>query len=110
MSRPALEVADIFRDHGAARRIIGTYSCRMYVTSGMITISIGNTTVIARGMGEPAAAIEPGDGALGQGPMDQQFGPLLYTISVWALPAIIAITFHEAAHGFVALRFGDDTA
>jgi hypothetical protein len=34
--------------------------------------------------------------------MNQQFGPLLYTISVWALPAIIAITFHEAAHGFVA--------
>src|ERR1700688_324387 len=29
--------------------------------------------------------------------MIQQFGPLLYTISVWALPAIIAITFHEAA-------------
>ncbi len=42
--------------------------------------------------------------------MNQQFGPLLYTISVWALPAIIAITFHEAAHGFVALHFGDDTA
>src|SRR6516164_1047339 len=42
--------------------------------------------------------------------MNPQFGPLLYTISVWALPAIIAITFHEAAHGFVALRFGDDTA
>jgi hypothetical protein len=42
--------------------------------------------------------------------MNQHFGPLLYTISVWALPAIIAITFHEAAHGFVALRFGDDTA
>jgi Zn-dependent protease len=42
--------------------------------------------------------------------MNQQFGPLLYTISVWALPAIIAITFHEAAHGFVARLFGDDTA
>jgi Zn-dependent protease len=42
--------------------------------------------------------------------MNQQFGPLLYTISIWALPAIIAITFHEAAHGFVARRFGDDTA
>jgi Zn-dependent protease len=42
--------------------------------------------------------------------MNQQFGPLLYTISVWALPAIIAITFHEAAHGFVARFFGDDTA
>ena len=42
--------------------------------------------------------------------MNQQFGPLLYTISIWALPAIIAITFHEAAHGFAALRSGDDTA
>jgi Zn-dependent protease len=42
--------------------------------------------------------------------MDQQFGPLLYTISIWALPAIIAITFHEAAHGFAARLFGDDTA
>ena len=42
--------------------------------------------------------------------MNQQFGPLLYTISVWALPAIIAITFHEAAHGFVAYLLGDDTA
>jgi Zn-dependent protease len=42
--------------------------------------------------------------------MNQQFGPLLYTISIWALPAIIAITFHEAAHGFIARFFGDDTA
>jgi hypothetical protein len=42
--------------------------------------------------------------------MSQQFGPLLCTISIWALPAIIAITFHEAAHGFAALRLGDDTA
>src|ERR1700688_2682927 len=42
--------------------------------------------------------------------MIQQFGPLLYTISIWALPAIIAITFHEAAHGFAARLFGDDTA
>jgi Zn-dependent protease len=42
--------------------------------------------------------------------MNQQFGPLLYTISIWALPAIIAITFHEAAHGFAARMLGDDTA
>jgi Zn-dependent protease len=42
--------------------------------------------------------------------MNQQFGPLLYTISIWALPAIIAITFHEAAHGFAARLLGDDTA
>src|SRR5260370_668913 len=42
--------------------------------------------------------------------MNQQFGPLLYTISIWALPAIAAIIFHEAAHGFAARLFGDDTA
>jgi Zn-dependent protease len=34
----------------------------------------------------------------------------LYDISVWVLPLVIAITFHEAAHGFVAHHFGDDTA
>jgi Zn-dependent protease len=33
-----------------------------------------------------------------------------YDISVWVLPLIFAITFHEAAHGFVAHRLGDDTA
>ncbi|MBL6933185.1 MAG: site-2 protease family protein [Rhodospirillales bacterium] len=35
---------------------------------------------------------------------------LMFTVSVWALPLLIAITFHEAAHGFVAWRLGDDTA
>ena len=34
----------------------------------------------------------------------------LYDISVWVLPLVIAITFHEAAHGFVAHQLGDDTA
>jgi Zn-dependent protease len=34
----------------------------------------------------------------------------LYTVSVWVLPLVIAITFHEAAHGFVAHRLGDNTA
>jgi Zn-dependent protease len=34
----------------------------------------------------------------------------LYQISIWALPVILAITFHEAAHGFVARKLGDDTA
>ena len=33
-----------------------------------------------------------------------------YGLSVWVLPLIIAITFHEAAHGFVAHRLGDNTA
>jgi Zn-dependent protease len=34
----------------------------------------------------------------------------LYAVSVWVLPLVIAITFHEAAHGFVAHHFGDNTA
>ncbi len=33
-----------------------------------------------------------------------------YDVSVWILPLVIAITFHEAAHGFVARHFGDNTA
>ncbi len=37
-------------------------------------------------------------------------GGLLYAVTVWAIPVIIAITFHEAAHGFVAHLLGDDTA
>jgi Zn-dependent protease len=34
----------------------------------------------------------------------------LYSVSVWILPLLFAITFHEAAHGFVAHRLGDNTA
>ncbi len=34
----------------------------------------------------------------------------LYGLSVWVLPLLIAITFHEAAHGFVAHALGDNTA
>jgi Zn-dependent protease len=34
----------------------------------------------------------------------------MYAASTWVIPVIIAITFHEAAHGFVALHFGDETA
>jgi Zn-dependent protease len=34
----------------------------------------------------------------------------LYDLSVWVLPLIIAITFHEAAHGLVAHALGDNTA
>ena len=35
---------------------------------------------------------------------------LLYTASIWVLPAVTAITLHEAAHGWVAWKLGDDTA
>jgi Zn-dependent protease len=34
----------------------------------------------------------------------------VYIISVWLLPVLIAITFHEAAHGYVARYLGDETA
>jgi Zn-dependent protease len=34
----------------------------------------------------------------------------VYKISVWLLPVLIAITFHEAAHGYVARYLGDETA
>ncbi|MBV8090482.1 MAG: site-2 protease family protein [Alphaproteobacteria bacterium] len=35
---------------------------------------------------------------------------MLYQASTWVLPVVFAVTFHEAAHGFIAYRFGDDTA
>ena len=35
---------------------------------------------------------------------------LIQTIAVYALPVLFAITLHEAAHGYVARRFGDNTA
>ncbi len=42
--------------------------------------------------------------------MDWDLERTLLTASVWILPVLIAITLHEAAHGFVAWRLGDDTA
>jgi Zn-dependent protease len=33
-----------------------------------------------------------------------------HTLSIWFLPLIIAITLHEAAHGWAAEKLGDDTA
>jgi len=35
---------------------------------------------------------------------------IAYTIAVWALPILFAITLHEAAHGWVANKLGDPTA
>lgn len=35
---------------------------------------------------------------------------LIQTIAVYALPVLFAITLHEAAHGYVARLFGDNTA
>ncbi|HEX4987425.1 MAG TPA: site-2 protease family protein, partial [Candidatus Binatia bacterium] len=31
-------------------------------------------------------------------------------ITLWALPVLVAIIFHEVSHGWVAYRLGDPTA
>lgn len=35
---------------------------------------------------------------------------LVRGLSIWIIPLVFAITLHEAAHGYAALRLGDDTA
>src|SRR5690606_30767183 len=35
---------------------------------------------------------------------------IAHALSVWFLPVVLAITFHEAAHGWMAERCGDSTA
>lgn len=35
---------------------------------------------------------------------------IAYTVSVWTIPVLLAVTLHEAAHGWVAMRLGDPTA
>jgi len=34
----------------------------------------------------------------------------LFKVSVWVLPLVVAVTFHEVSHGVVANWLGDDTA
>ncbi len=35
---------------------------------------------------------------------------LIYQSSTWILPTLLSVTLHEAAHGLIAWRLGDDTA
>ena len=35
---------------------------------------------------------------------------IIQKIAIWALPLVFAITFHEAAHAYMAKRHGDNTA
>ncbi len=42
--------------------------------------------------------------------MDQHLSHLFYTASTWVIPVLLAVTLHEAAHGFAARHFGDNTA
>jgi Zn-dependent protease len=38
------------------------------------------------------------------------FAHLIQTITLYAIPVLLAITLHEAAHGYAAKHFGDNTA
>ena len=38
------------------------------------------------------------------------FSDLVQTVLIYALPVLFAITLHEAAHGYAARHFGDNTA
>jgi Zn-dependent protease len=38
------------------------------------------------------------------------FANIIQTVAIYALPVLFAITIHEAAHGYVARYFGDNTA
>ena len=42
--------------------------------------------------------------------MDIDYITVGYTISVWVIPIFLAITLHEAAHGWAAMKLGDPTA
>lgn len=35
---------------------------------------------------------------------------VMQAVAIWAVPILMAITFHEAAHGYVAKHYGDGTA
>ncbi len=38
------------------------------------------------------------------------FALIVQTVALYAIPVLFAITLHEAAHGYAAKRFGDNTA
>jgi Zn-dependent protease len=38
------------------------------------------------------------------------FAQIAQTVALYAIPVLFAITLHEAAHGYAAKRFGDNTA
>ncbi len=38
------------------------------------------------------------------------FAQIIQTVAIYAIPVLLAITVHEAAHGYAARHFGDNTA
>lgn len=39
-----------------------------------------------------------------------EFGEMIQTVTIYAIPVLFAITIHESAHGYAARAFGDRTA
>src|SRR5437764_5419906 len=69
---------------------------------GWLAATCGGGSRLMRGARAPASSsLEP---------VRTPVNITLYDLSVWVLPLIIAITFHEAAHGFVAHALGDNSA
>jgi Zn-dependent protease len=59
----------------------------------------------------PRSLVRPSTGAEDRSaPLPSRIEVSLYEISTWIIPLVIAITFHEAAHGYIARLFGDKTA
>ncbi len=42
--------------------------------------------------------------------MDGGIGEIVRLATTWIIPVLLAVTLHEAAHGFAAMKLGDDTA
>src|SRR3989441_11809465 len=65
--------------------------------------------------GVPGAALRAHSGQEWQaraadGHAMNHIGQIIHTISYMALPLLLAMVFHEYAHGWVANRYGDSTA
>src|SRR5437879_1843036 len=80
---------------GCRKNALGETQRRLAATSG------GGSRLMRGARAPASSSVEP---------VRTPVNITLYDLSVWVLPLIIAITFHEAAHGFVAHALGDNTA
>jgi len=59
---------------------------------------------------EDAAVAQPQQTGDHPAPCSPRVALNFIQIALFVIPIVLAVTLHEAAHGFVALHFGDDTA
>ena len=85
-------------------------ACRSAATARTAVIRFPlRSGTLYRTAGRPAAPAGRQRRAAGMNG-NAHWAALLQEATTWVLPIIFAVTFHEAAHGFVAHRLGDDTA